>query len=105
MYCSNGFLYLETGNRKILVKVQHCGIDMHIMHDMLETKAFKSEYKQMKEVAGKRFAIGSTDRLSPLSGITQKLSGYKKFLAKFPEYKDKISLIQVCWLAQCVVHV
>lgn len=88
-------MYLETGNRKILVKVQHCGVDMDIMRQLLDSKAFKEEYKKMKETVDKQYVVGSIDRLSPLSGITQKLTAYKKFLAKFPEYKDKMSLIQV----------
>ena len=62
---------------------------------MLNTDEFKTEYKKIKEICGDKFVLGSTDRLSPLSGVVEKLAGYKRFLAKYPEHSKKVMLIQV----------
>ena len=99
-------MYIETGNRKIMVKVQHCGVDMKFMKEMIETEAFKKEYERMKEQYKGKYVLGSTDRLSPLSGVAEKLSGYKKLLEKFPDRKKNAVLIQVCsnLLRRIIMH-
>jgi len=39
--------------------------------------------------------IGSVDRRSPLSGVVEKFVGYKRFLKRYPDLKNRIILIQV----------
>jgi len=89
-------MYIETGNRKIIVMVHHCGIDMKFMSEMLDTEEFRAEYAKMKEKYKDKFVLGATDRLSPLSGISEKFASYKKFIKDLgPDVKKPPVLIQV----------
>ena len=78
-----------------MLHVKHCGIDMNFINKVLETEEFKKEYENLKEITKGKLVIGSSDQMSPLSGISEKFAGYNKFLEKFPDYRGKVLLIQV----------
>ncbi|KAK2741345.1 threalose-6-phosphate phosphatase [Myotisia sp. PD_48] len=44
--------------------------------------------------AGKKIIVGR-DRLDSVRGVTQKLTAFEMFLTRFPEWQDKVVLIQV----------
>jgi len=87
-------LYIDVGNRKIIVHVKHCGVDINFLTRMIETDKFKKKYERMKELTKGKLVIGSTDKLSPLSGIPEKLAGYRRCLEHYNP-KSKLMLIQV----------
>jgi len=65
------------------------------MKEVIETEKFKKEYEKVKEQAKGKHVIGSVDRRSPLSGVVEKFVGYKRFLKRYPDLKNRIILIQV----------
>ena len=78
-----------------MVYVRHCGIDLDFMKEMINSEKFKAEYNKLKEQCKDKFVIGSVDRLSPLSGVIEKFSVYKKLLERFPDSRKNSILIQV----------
>lgn len=83
--------------------MRHSGIDLDFIKERLTTDKFKSEYEKIKEQCRDKYVIGSVDRLSPLSGVIEKLEGYEKFLEKHPESRKNLILIQVCLLLKSSV--
>lgn len=51
------------------------------------------QYEELKKLTAGKYILGSTDRLSPLSGVVEKLEGYKQFLAKNVGSKFKNALL------------
>ena len=47
-----------------------------------------------KLYAGKKIIVGR-DRLDSARGVAQKLQAFETFLERFPEWRDKVVLIQV----------
>eukprot|EP00830_Metopus_es_P006955 TRINITY_DN1658_c0_g2_i1.p1 TRINITY_DN1658_c0_g2~~TRINITY_DN1658_c0_g2_i1.p1 ORF type:complete len:988 (+),score=161.66 TRINITY_DN1658_c0_g2_i1:67-3030(+) len=92
---NNGFLTLETGGRTIFVKVNHAGVDIEYQKDMMKSEEFLKEYNQLAKSCQGKHVFGSIDRIHPLSGITQKIAGYKEFLKKHPSLN--IKFIQYLW--------
>lgn len=88
-------MYIDVGNRKIIIHVKHCGVDIEFLKRMVETDSFRKEYQRMKEITKDKVVIGSADKLSPLSGIPEKLAGYKKCLERYSNSKKNMILIQV----------
>lgn len=62
---------------------------------MIKTPEFLKKYEEMKKISSDTRIFGSTDRLSFLSGVAEKLQGYKQFLNKSLAAKVKTKLIQV----------
>lgn len=86
---------METGNRKIMIYVRHCGVDVGFIKEILNSEKFKNEYDKVKKLVKEKCVIGSIDRRSPLSGVVEKFVGYKCFLERFPDFIKKSILIQV----------
>jgi len=78
-----------------MVYVRHSGIDLDFIKERLNTDKFKAEYEKIKEQCKNKYVIGSVDRLSPLSGVIEKLAGYEKYLERYPELRKDLILIQV----------
>jgi trehalose 6-phosphate synthase/phosphatase len=81
-------LYIEYGNKTIQVKALPIGIH----YNWFEEKA-KSIPKQFSFVKEK--VILSIDRLDYTKGIVHRVHGYERFLEKYPEYREKVVLIQI----------
>lgn len=53
-----------------------------------------SELNQNQEAKERPIVISSIDTFTHLSGFTNKLKGYQKFLQSYPSYRNKVVLIQ-----------
>ena len=78
-----------------MLHVRHCGIDIDYLHNEINTEEFRKEYNKLKNLTKGKLVIGSSDNLSFLAGISEKLTGYKKFLERFSNYRGKTVLVQV----------
>ena len=65
---------------------------------MLKTPEFIGKYEELKKTCADKIVFGSADRDAPLSGIVEKLEGYKQFLNQIKAGKAKTKLIQVFYL-------
>ena len=52
---------------------------------------------------GKKIIIGR-DRLDAVRGVVQKLQAFETFLAMYPEWRDKVVLIQVSGPSTCLLY-
>lgn len=78
-----------------MIHIKHCGVDAQEIGKVLESRAFREEYERLRELTEGKVVIGSFDSASPFSGIVEKLSGYTKYLDKFPKRAKELVFIQV----------
>ncbi|KAI8636602.1 glycosyltransferase family 20-domain-containing protein [Parasitella parasitica] len=94
-----GFEYTPSGilanGILIQIEIYPIGIDVertryhcHRPGVAPKTKAIRERY------AGKKIIIGR-DKLDPVKGVLQKLEAFETFLTDFPEWREKVVLIQV----------
>ncbi len=71
------------------------GIDANkIIEDAFKEKV-DNKVKTMKQVYGDKKIIVGRDRLDTVRGVSQKLEAFERFLSMYPEWRDKVVLIQV----------
>lgn len=87
--------YLEIDGRTIVVDTFPMGID----YDKYATSAaspetIEREIKYRTSLGDQKFIL-SIDRLDYSKGIPQRLQAFELFLEKYPEYREKVSLIMI----------
>lgn len=91
-YTPNG---VDANGNIVSLGIHPIGIDVdrtrkHCLSPGVEPKmrAMREKYKDKKIVVGR-------DKLDPVKGVLQKLDSFEKFLQDYPEWRDKVVLIQV----------
>ncbi|WEW60412.1 threalose-6-phosphate phosphatase [Emydomyces testavorans] len=87
---------IDAYGAHVAVDVFPIGIDVDAVRKMAYGgKNIERTIAEIKKLyAGKRIIIGR-DRLDSARGVTQKLMGFERFLECYPEWRDKVVLIQV----------
>lgn len=81
--------------RTIQVGAFPIGIDAgNISALAMQTEARKHASRMMESLGGRRLIIG-VDRLDYSKGIDRRFSAYGKLLESYPEYRTKISMLQI----------
>jgi len=82
-------------DRRVPVRVFPVGIDVEEFERTLITTPVTERVNELfKRFQGKKVILG-VDRLDYIKGLPHKLEGYELFLSKFPEWRNKVVLIQV----------
>eukprot|EP01087_Luapelamoeba_hula_P002271 TRINITY_DN1196_c0_g1_i2.p1 TRINITY_DN1196_c0_g1~~TRINITY_DN1196_c0_g1_i2.p1 ORF type:complete len:815 (+),score=144.02 TRINITY_DN1196_c0_g1_i2:169-2613(+) len=90
---SKSVVFME--DRAVPVGVFPVGIDPINFLEGLETKEIQERIKELEtRYEGKKVIIG-VDRLDYIKGIPQKLQALDLFFQKYPEWREKVVLIQV----------
>lgn len=80
---------------KVAVGVFPIGIDVAGVEKLAFTGSVDEQFKALKEMyAGKKIIVGR-DRLDSVRGVAQKLMAFERFLDMYPDWRDKVVLIQV----------
>ncbi len=91
----HNFGQLTVGHRLVNVDVFPMGIDYDKFSTVSSSSIDKKEVKKIRRFGKNRKLILSIDRLDYTKGIPQRIKAFSKFLAEFPEYRGKVSLILV----------
>lgn len=79
----------------IQVEIYPIGIDVERTKYHCSRPGVAPKAKAIRErYAGKKIIIGR-DKLDPVKGVLQKLEAFETFLTDFPEWREKVVLIQV----------
>lgn len=79
----------------LIVDSMPAGVNTKELLEEAFTKDIDSKVLAIKDAyQNKRIIIGR-DRLDPVRGVVQKLRAFETFLAMYPEWRDKVVLIQV----------
>ncbi|ABN67480.2 threalose-6-phosphate phosphatase [Scheffersomyces stipitis CBS 6054] len=100
--CCSRLLGYEVTSNKILaygtaisVETLPIGIDTKKTENDAFEPGIEVKVKALKEIyTGKKIIVGR-DRLDKVRGVVQKLQAFEMFLQMYPEWRDKVVLIQV----------
>lgn len=88
-------LGIDAYGTRVQVGVFPIGIDAAKVENFAWTDAVKEKYDALKKLyAGKKIIVGR-DRLDSVRGVSQKLQAFERFLEMYPEWREKVVLIQV----------
>jgi trehalose-6-phosphate synthase len=79
-------------DKLIPVKAFPVGIDLDLMNSQRELPEVKEWVLKIKERYEGKHLIVARDRLDAAGGIKQKLLSYEKFLKKYPEWRENVSV-------------
>jgi trehalose 6-phosphate synthase/phosphatase len=86
---------VDAYGSRVEVGVFPIGIDATKVARLAWTESVNQKYRALKHMyAGKKLIVGR-DRLDSVRGVAQKLMAFERFLEMFPEWRDKVVLIQV----------
>ncbi|PSK39045.1 trehalose-phosphatase [Candidozyma pseudohaemuli] len=80
----------------ISVETLPIGIDAkRVEHDAFQDASIEDKIRALREIyAGKKIIVGR-DRLDSVRGVQQKLQAFEMFLQMYPEWRDKVVLVQI----------
>lgn len=86
---------VEAYGARVEVGVFPIGIDAKKVESMAFCSAVDEKVKALKKMyAGKKLIVGR-DRLDSVRGVAQKLMAFDRFLELYPDWREKVVLIQV----------
>ena len=91
-----GMLGIIYKGRDVVIRVVHSGVSKEYIENLRQTKEYKHELERVNKEAKGRLIICSVDKLSPISGIKNKLIAYRSLLKEHSFYNGKVVLIQYC---------
>jgi len=93
-----GLLQLNYNGHLVHVRACHVGIDAQTVTTRLQEDKVLEQQKLWRDqfaAMGRSVIILGYDDMEPLSGINLKLNALQRLLTLFPEYQNKILLVQV----------
>ena len=86
---------VDAYGAKVTVGVFPIGIDAATVEKLAFDGGIDSQVAKLQELyKGKKIIVGR-DRLDTVRGVAQKLMAFERFLELYPEWRDKVVLIQV----------
>ncbi len=86
---------VDAYGSRVEVGVFPIGIDATKVASLAWTDSVNEKYHALKTMyAGKKLIVGR-DRLDSVRGVAQKLMAFERFLELYPEWREKVVLIQV----------
>ena len=87
---------LDTGRRIVKLGTNPVGIDIKYIHELFSDGTALNKIKEMREQLGGKKMILSAERLDYVKGPLEKLLAFETFLEDYPEYHNKIELVNIC---------
>lgn len=81
--------------RTIVADAFPMGIDYDHYEQLARSSKAVAHEKKLRRSIGNRRLLLSIDRLDYTKGIIERLAAFEKFLTKYPQYHERVSLVQV----------
>jgi trehalose 6-phosphate synthase len=88
-------LVIEYSGRQVVVGAFPISIDFREFNELAKTKAVEEEAWFIHENLPERKIVLGVDRLDYTKGIPRRLQAFEMLLEKYPDVREKISLVQV----------
>lgn len=89
-----GYLGIKYHGKMVMVRVRHIGIDENMVQNLMKDKKYNNLLKGFDKVVQNKYVIASLDQFHSLSGLKNKLLGFREFLLMQKEKSKDIVLIQ-----------
>ncbi|MEP7320497.1 MAG: bifunctional alpha,alpha-trehalose-phosphate synthase (UDP-forming)/trehalose-phosphatase [Saprospiraceae bacterium] len=87
--------YVQNAERRVKVDAFPMGIDYNKYAESAASPETISQEVEYRTALGGKRLILSIDRLDYTKGIPQRLRAFHEFLIRYPEFKEKVSLVMV----------
>jgi len=87
--------FVQKGERRVKVDAFPMGIDYDRYADSAASPETISQEVEYRTALGGKRLILSIDRLDYTKGIPQRLRAFHEFLIRYPQFKEKVSLVMV----------
>ncbi|MGA1793063.1 MAG: bifunctional alpha,alpha-trehalose-phosphate synthase (UDP-forming)/trehalose-phosphatase [Thermoplasmatota archaeon] len=91
----NSLGYIRAGTRTVKVCAFPISIDYKFYSKAPLSKEVQEEKKRILKMVENRKIVMSIDRMDYTKGIPQRIRAYGRFLEKYPQYHEKVTLINV----------
>lgn len=85
---------IQTGGRVVVVQPFPIGIDYAKFHALAEHEQTEFNAQKIRSTVNTKIAL-SVDRLDYSKGILQRLKAYDCFLERYPEWRQKLTMIHI----------
>ncbi|KAI1483600.1 glycosyltransferase family 20 protein [Daldinia eschscholtzii] len=86
---------VDAYGSRVEVGVFPIGIDVTKVEQMAWSKEVSDMYKALKDLYKDKQIIVGRDRLDSVRGVAQKLMAFERFLELYPDWREKVVLVQV----------
>ena len=93
--CEHTLSSVNYGNRLVHVDIYPMGIDFQRYAQGAASDEVRQQVAHFREKVGGKKVILSVDRLDYTKGLPQRLASFDRFLAKYPQYHEKIVMVMV----------
>src|SRR5699024_6870572 len=87
---------IEVGGRKITFGAQPVGVNIKHIKKILKKESIQGLIEKRKSLIQDKKIILSVERLDYVKGPLEKIKAFGEFLEEYPEYQEKIELINIC---------
>lgn len=87
---------ISTPHRTIRLGANPVGINVAYIKDLMQQPSIKEQAAVMKQQVGEKKMILSVERLDYVKGPLEKVLAFEQFLDSYPEFRNKIELVQIC---------
>jgi alpha,alpha-trehalose-phosphate synthase [UDP-forming] len=91
----DGFGRIRTGDREVLLVTLPVGVDVARLAADAASEAALGEARGLRETLGTESVLLAVDRLDYTKGIIERLRGFERFLESSPEWRGRVSLVQI----------
>lgn len=91
-----GMLGIIYQGKDVLLKVAHVGINEEYIDKIMKSESYKKELERIRIIKRDRHLFSCVDKLSPISGVKNKLLAFQNLLKANPSVVGKILFIQYC---------
>jgi trehalose 6-phosphate synthase/phosphatase len=91
----NSLGYIQVGSRTVKISSFPISIDFEYFSMAPKSKGVIKEKNDILRMVENRKIIMSIDRMDYTKGIPQRIKAFGRFLEKYPEYHEKVTLINV----------
>lgn len=81
--------------RTVSVRVAPVGIDWNYWHALSAHPQVKAKAASIRRALGADYVLLGIDRLDYTKGIPERLQAFELFLKKYPQYRGRVTLVQV----------
>jgi trehalose 6-phosphate synthase/phosphatase len=86
---------VEYNGSQVSIRIFPAGIDVDEVKKFTQTPSVLEKLANFKEMFSNKKVILGRDKTDQVNGVKHKLLAFEKFLQMFPEYRNKIVLVQV----------
>lgn len=91
-----GLIGVRYRGTKVLVAISNVSIEADMVEKALHTKSIHEEARALKNAHLGRSIICGVDIAQGLSGVSLKLLAFEKLLADYPNWREKVAMVQIC---------